>query len=97
MHLTRTLLVIRRRGRIALAPSALVRGFWDLPEPFECAAPGPVLGSFRHTITHRHYTFEVRRAIAKSIPKSLRWFDRGQLHEIALSTITRKALRCLVA
>lgn len=96
VHLTRTLLVIRRRGRVALTPSALVRGFWDLPEPFDTAAPGPVLASFRHTITHRRYTFEVRRAVAKSIPKNLRWFDGETLSEIPLSTIARKALGCLV-
>ena len=95
IHLTRTLLVISRRGCIALIPSARVVGFWDLPEPFETAASGPVLGSFRHTITHRHYTFEVRRAVAKSIPKDVRWFDGEKLNEIALSTITRKALRRL--
>jgi A/G-specific adenine glycosylase len=95
IHLTRTLLIIRRRGRIALTPSRLVRGFWDLPEPFETATPGPVVASFRHTITHRHYTFEVRQGVAKSIPKNLRWFDDEKLRQITLSTITRKAFRCL--
>ncbi len=92
VHLSRTLLVIRRRGRIALAPSSRVQGFWDLPEPFRGAVAGPVLGRFRHTITHRHYTFEVQEAVAKSIPKTLRWFDEEKLHEIALSTTARKAL-----
>jgi A/G-specific adenine glycosylase len=93
VHLSRTLLVIRRRGRIALVESALVNGFWDLPEPFQNAAPGPVLARFRHTITHHHYVFEVREAMAKSVPKKNRWFDEEDLHEITLSTIARKALR----
>jgi A/G-specific adenine glycosylase len=91
VHLSRTLLIIRRRGRIALTPSPLVRGFWDLPGPFKTATQGPLLARFRHTITHRHYTFEVREAAAKSIPKSFRWVDEER-PEIALSTITRKAL-----
>jgi A/G-specific adenine glycosylase len=94
VHLIRTLLVIRRRGRIALMASPLVKGFWDLPGPFKTATPGPVLARFRHTITHHHYTFEVREAVAKSIPKHFRWSD-DQRPEVALSTITRKALRCL--
>jgi A/G-specific adenine glycosylase len=94
VHLTRTLLIIRRRGRIALTPSPLVQGFWDLPGPFKAATPGPVLARFGHTITHRHYTFEVREAVAKSTPKSFRWFD-AQRPQLALSTITRKALRRL--
>ena len=87
--------MIRRRGRIAVTPSTRVGGFWDLPEPFKTAAAGPVLASFRHTITHRHYTFEVREAAAKSIPKSFRWLSEKELREIPLSTIARKALGCL--
>jgi A/G-specific adenine glycosylase len=96
VQLTRTLLVIRRRGRIVLAPSSRVQGFWDLPEPFHTASPGPIAGSFRHTITHRHYTFEVRQAVAKSIPRRFRWFPDEKLHEIALSTTAKKAIRCLM-
>jgi A/G-specific adenine glycosylase len=96
VRLTRTLLVIRRRGRILLAPSPRVQGFWDLPEPFKTASPGPIAGSFRHTITHRHYTFEVRQAVAKSIPKQFCWFEDEKLHEIALSTTAKKAIRCLM-
>jgi A/G-specific adenine glycosylase len=95
VHLTRTLLVIRRRGRIALAPGERVQGFWDLPEPFRTAKPGPVIARFRHTITHRHYVFEVREAAAESVPKTLRWFDARKLEEIALSTTARKALRLI--
>ena len=95
IHLARTLLVIRRRERIALVASPLVSGFWELPEPFKSAALGPVLARFRHTITHRHYIFEVRHAAARWIPKRFRWFAPETLDEIAVSTITRKALRHL--
>jgi A/G-specific adenine glycosylase len=92
VKLARTLLIIRRGDRIALTRSPRVRGFWDLPEPFDSATAGPVIARFRHTITHHHYTFEVREAAAKSVPKSIRWFDAQRLHEIPLSTTARKAL-----
>src|SRR5579863_3008094 len=53
-HMERTLLVIRRNGRILLTPSPRVKGFWDLPEPAANVRIGATLGDFRHTITHRH-------------------------------------------
>jgi A/G-specific adenine glycosylase len=93
VRLTRTLLVIERRGRILLAPGARVKGFWDLPEPFDSVRMGEIAGEFRHTITHRHYTFIVRRAVVKGTPEGFRWFQRS--NEIPLSTTAKKALRCL--
>jgi len=93
VRLDRTLLLIRRGDRVLLRPSTRVRGFWDLPEPFEEARMGTRVGSFRHTITFRQYTFEVREAMVKSAPKGFRWFARGRLGEIPLSTTARKALR----
>lgn len=89
--LARTLLVIRRGGKILLTPSPRVKGFWDLPEPFEGARIGEVLGSFKHTITHRHYTFTVRTAAAKA-PSECRWFEESKLSEIPLGTVAKKAL-----
>jgi len=89
--LTRTLLVIRRGGKILLAPSSRVHGFWDLPEPFPGARPGEAVGTFTHTITHRHYTFTVRKATGKA-PRGSRWFEERALKEIPLATITKKAL-----
>jgi A/G-specific adenine glycosylase len=91
-RLMRTLLVIRRRGKILLAPSPRVRGFWDLPEPFDGARSGEVLGSFTHTITHRHYTFTVRKAAGKA-PDECRWFEERKLAGIPLGTTAKKALR----
>ena len=91
--LEKTLLVIRRDGCLLLVPSARVKDFWDLPEPFAGARVGLLLGSFKHTITHRNYTFAVREARAAKAPKSGKWFDQSDLDEIPLSTTAKKALR----
>jgi A/G-specific adenine glycosylase len=93
VRLKRTLLVIRRHGRVLLAPGARVKGFWDLPEPFCAARLGAVLGEFAHTITHRHYRFTVREAKARVIPEGARWQPENGLGEIPLSTVARKALK----
>ena len=93
-RLARTLLVIRRSGKILLAPSPRVKGFWDLPEPFPGTRRGKVLGTFAHTITHRHYTFTMRRATGKA-PRECRWFDERTLTEIPLGTVSKKALRMI--
>ncbi len=106
-RLERKLLLIERRGKILLIPSARVRGFWDLPERFPGASRGVKLGEFRHTIQHRHYRFEVHRGVLRSSgtgelleSERVRWAPRPlvrkmELHEIALSTTAKKALRCL--
>jgi A/G-specific adenine glycosylase len=93
VRLARTLLIIRRNGRVLLAPSSRVKGFWDLPEPFTGARPGAVLGEFAHTITHRHYRFTVREAKARSVPRSCRWCDKKEMEKIPLGTTAKKALR----
>src|ERR1700681_4029608 len=88
-HLERTLLVIRRRGRILLTPSTRVKGFWDLPEHAEHPASvriGATLGDFRHTITHRHYRFTVTEAIVGAALKGARWHTEKELARIPLST-----------
>jgi A/G-specific adenine glycosylase len=91
-RIARTLLVIRRRGKILLTASTRVRGFWDLPEPFAGARMGRKLGAFRHTILHRQYSFEVREASATTLPADARWWASV---EIPLSTTARKALLLL--
>ena len=93
--LARTLLAIRRRGRILLTPSRLVDGFWDLPEPFRGARQGPRLAMFRHAILNRQYQFEVRHGSASRTPRESRWYTNQELNEIPLSTAAKKALRCL--
>ena len=91
----RTLLVIRRKGRILLAPSPRVSGFWELPEVFSGVRLGPRLGTFRHAITNSQYYFEVREARIGACPRGCRWWDESKLGEIVLSTAAKKALRCL--
>jgi A/G-specific adenine glycosylase len=92
----RTLLVIRRGEQILLAPCAQVQGFWDLPDFFPGARLGAVVGVFRHSITNSRYICKVSEATARSGPPGARWFPYGRLHEIALSTTAKKALRCLL-
>ena len=91
----RTLLVIRRKGRILLTKSPRVSGFWDLPEVFSGVRLGPRLGKFRHAITNSQYHFEVREGRVAAPPRNCRWWDEKKLDEILLSTAAKKALRCL--
>ncbi len=93
----RVLLVIRRRGRILLMPSARVSGFWELPEMFSGVRLGVQLGKFRHAITNSQYYFEVREARIGVAPPNCRWWEERRLGEILLSTAAKKALRCLDA
>jgi A/G-specific adenine glycosylase len=90
-----TLLVIRQKGRILLTPSPRVSGFWELPETFAGVRLGPKLGEFRHAITNSQYHFEVREARITTHPRTCRWWDETELVEIPLSTVAKKALRCL--
>ena len=99
VRLSGTLLVVRNRGRILLrqrdAAASRMAGFWDLPAPEDLPAAklGARIGEIRHTITHHHYTLEVRSATA-SLPDrdGFRWFKIAQLAEIPFSTTARKAL-----
>jgi A/G-specific adenine glycosylase len=71
VRLSGTLLVVRHRGRILLrqrdAATKRMAGFWDLPAPEDLpgAKIGARIGEIRHTITHHHYTLEVRSATAR--------------------------------
>jgi A/G-specific adenine glycosylase len=94
IHLKRTLLVIHQKERILLAPSPRVKGFWDLPEPFEGARVGVRLGEFRHSITHHNYRFTVYEAVVRATPKGFRWFSCKNVDEIPLSTTAKKGLLC---
>ncbi len=88
----RTLLVIRRKGRILLTPSPRVSGFWELPEAFAGVRLGAKLGTFRHAITNSQYHFEVREARITTRPRACQWWDETDLGNIPLSTISKKAL-----
>lgn len=91
-RLERTLLVIRRGGRMLFTESSRVDGFLDLPEPFSGARMGALIGEFKHTITHRQYRFVVKEAEASTIPSAMRWFTRTQLSRLPLATTAKKAL-----
>ena len=73
-------------------------GFWDLPAPEDLPARQSAqrIGEIRHTITHHHYTLEVRRRAAlrrhptRSIPLVRTGTSCGA---IPLSTTARKALQ----
>jgi A/G-specific adenine glycosylase len=95
IFLEKTLLVIRRKGRLLLTQSGRVKGFWDLPETFEGARLGAKLGEFRHAITHRSYHFTVCEAVATKGPAGCRWFAEEEIEKIPLSTAAKKGLRCL--
>jgi A/G-specific adenine glycosylase len=95
-QLERVLLIVQRGGKILLAPSTRVKGFWDLPEAVEGATlRGDFVGSFRHTITHRQYTFIVHKGKVLLRGERYRWVAHQTLHEIPLSTTAKKGLRCL--
>jgi len=99
VRLTGTLLVVRDGGRILLrrrdAAAKRMAGFWDLPSPEDLPAAriGAQIGTIRHTITHHHYTIEVRSATAHLAERDgVQWFTIAQLAEIPFSTTARKAL-----
>jgi A/G-specific adenine glycosylase len=98
----KTLLVVQQRGRVLLRqrpPTAtLMPGFWDLPElpDLPGAVPGPLIGSFRHSITNHHYRFTVHTGNTTAIPKGFQWIFANCLHKIPLSTTAKKGLRCLI-
>ncbi len=99
IRLSGTLLVVRHGGRILLrqrdAAASRMAGFWDLPAPEDLPAAklGARIGEIRHTITHYHYTLEVRSATASPTDgDGFRWFTIAQLGEIPFSTTARKAL-----
>lgn len=95
------LLVVRHGHRILLRlrdqDARHMRGFWDLPDAADLphADLGDVLGEFRHTITHHHYTFTVRSATVRKPALGYRWFALEELGEIPCATTARKALKLL--
>jgi A/G-specific adenine glycosylase len=96
VHMKRSLLLIRHKDKILLAPSPRVQGFWDLPEPFEEARIGARLGEFRHSITHHDYRFTVFEGRVRHSPKGFRWVRCKDIDEIPLSTTAKKGLRCSI-
>ncbi len=98
-----TVAVVERNGSVLLrrraASAPLMAGFWELPSPEDLPAwhPAENLGSFRHTITHNHYTITVLTGQIPTAPKGLRWRRTRLLTRIPLTTVAWKALRLLAA
>ena len=103
VQLEGVLLIVRRNGRVLLrrrdAGESRMAGFWDLPSPEDLprARVGECLGSFRHTITHHHYTLTVMKAAARPRSAEFGWFTAEELGGIPLSTTARKALQLAAA
>jgi A/G-specific adenine glycosylase len=76
VSLEHSLLVIRNRGRILLAPGSRVRGFWDLPEPFKGARLTRRVGEFRHSILNRRYCLWCRKRGRVSRRRGLHGFAK---------------------
>jgi A/G-specific adenine glycosylase len=94
-----TLVMIAGNGCVVLwrrprGPGRMAE-FWELPEPEQLPnlRRGKAIGTFRHTITHHHYTFRVITGAIPSLPKGFRRVELSRLRELPLSTVARKALR----
>lgn len=87
--------LLRRRA----ATESLMAGFWELPAPADLAdwRPAGTIGSFRHTITHHHYSITVLTGKLSAAPQGFQWRRLGRLAGIPLTTITRKALGLLAS
>jgi A/G-specific adenine glycosylase len=96
-------LVISRAGRVLMRreSGALMSEMFHLPHGnasllgrssrrlFE---PGELLGSFRHTVTHRRIRFDVWSATLRQRASGFRWIDPESLHAIPHPSYVRKAL-----
>jgi A/G-specific adenine glycosylase len=86
-------LLLRQRG----AGEPRLAGFWELPEMRDVPAAerGECVGSFKHSITRHDYSVEVWRAQPAKAPKGFRWMAWGELAELPLATMSRKALELI--
>jgi A/G-specific adenine glycosylase len=104
VQLEGVLLVVEREGRVLLrrrdGGERRMAGFWDLPTAAALpkARLGESLGTFRHTITHHHYTWTVIRATARPpAGTEFGWFTAEELSGIPLCTTARKGLKLVSA
>ncbi len=100
--------VVRRGTKLLLrqrpADLPLMPGFWELPEASGTTLEDDcfdglgltlldTLGEFRHGITFRDYRGRVYGArLSGKAPRGYRWVAPDRLSEVALTTVTRKAL-----
>jgi A/G-specific adenine glycosylase len=94
----RHFLVIQKNGAVLLRQRAeresRLAGFWELPEQSELpsARVGRKHAEFRHAITVHKYRCRVSVATLGRVPQGFRWIPLGELRNIPLSTMARKAL-----
>jgi A/G-specific adenine glycosylase len=93
------LLLVRRNRQVLLRrrdnQESRMAGFWDLPsaDDLPSARMTSEIGSFRHTITHHHYTWTVMAASARPRGREFGWFALEDLNGIPLCTTARKGLK----
>ena len=97
------LALVEKHGAVLMrqrpAEESLMPGFWEFPAPEDIAGwrEAESLGSFRHTITHHHYTVTVFHGKISRVPAGFKWRRRDVLEVIPLTTISKKALRLLAS
>ena len=95
--------LVEKHGAVLMrqrpAEESLMPGFWEFPEPEVLATwhEERLLGSFRHTITHHHYTVTVLHGTISRAPAGFEWHQSDALEAIPLTTISKKALRLLAS
>jgi A/G-specific adenine glycosylase len=98
-YLETALVVVTRAGRVLSvrrsASESLMAGFWELPSPDQLRGLRDlrVIGSFRHTITHHHYSISVCTGRVTRAPRGFAWLPAENLHLLAFTTASKKALR----
>ncbi len=88
------LLLQRSPGEVRMAR------MWELPETNADDSATDLLGKFRHSITDTDYQVSVVSApptLIRKLDGNARWFTRRQWHKAALTGLTRKILRKLLA
>lgn len=92
-----TCLWIEKNGKVLLWKRSererFLKGHWGLPEPRHLrAAPGPLLKTIRHTITHHRIALELRKAQPPArLPPAAAWVARRRLKERLVSSLWLKA------
>jgi A/G-specific adenine glycosylase len=98
VEIERDLFWVERDGKVLAwqrpADARLMPGFWELPEKdhLPISERGNQIGAFRHGITVHNYRITVWRTPAPAKLGSCRWLEIGELNDLPLSTIFRKAL-----